>query len=219
VYPLKNGIVDFLTSLPLTDTQKTVQTTFDSLSPGYDNAIVRLVESLSCPWSVYTGRLEAFMSTAGGKVILDIGCGTSFPVGSFLPQTSIYLGMDISLEMLGHAKSLLGDNLNAALWNIDAERVPLPDTCVDVCLALMTFNVLPNPRKAGEEMHRALKKDGNVFGTVFIQAPPEEILSERPVEPHFVEEILSIFHPDSWELSFETQGGILFFTVRKAVRS
>lgn len=219
VYPLKNGIVDFLTSLSLTDVQYVVQKTFDSASDTYDNAIVRLVESLSCPWSAYTGRLEAFMRTAGGKVILDVGCGTSFPVVSFLPQTSIYLGMDISLGMLGHAKSLLGDNLNAALWNIDVERIPLPDTCVDVCLALMALNVFPNPRKAAEEMQRTLKKDGSVFGTVFIQPPPEEILSEVPIEPRAVKEVLSVFDPASWELSLETQEGILFFSVTRIGKS
>jgi len=213
VYPLKNGIVDFLTSLPLTDTQQVVQRTFDSQSATYDNAIVRLVESLSCPWSTYTARLEAFMRAAGGKIILDMGCGTSFPVGSFLPQTSIYVGMDISLEMLGHAKSLLGENLNAALWNIDADRVPLPDNCVDVCLGLMAFNVFPNPEKAAREMQRVIKKDGSVFGTVFVQVPPEEILGESPIEPHAVREVLSAFDPGSWEVTFETQGGILFFYV------
>jgi ubiquinone/menaquinone biosynthesis C-methylase UbiE len=219
VYPLKNGMVDFLTSLPLSDAQKIVQNTFDAVAGSYDNAIVRLVESLSCPWSTYTARLEAFMARAGGKVILDIGCGTAFPVGSFIPQTSIYLGMDISLEMLGHAKILLGDNLNAALWNIDAERIPLPDNCIDLCLGLMAFNVFPNPHKAATEIHRVLKKDGSVYGTVFIQPPPEEILSERPIEESLVREILSVFDPALWELSIETQGGILFFHVRKSIKS
>jgi ubiquinone/menaquinone biosynthesis C-methylase UbiE len=219
VYPLKNGMVDFLTSLPLSDVQQIVQKTFDAVAGSYDNAIVRLVESLSCPWSTYTARLEAFMAHAGGKVILDIGCGTAFPVGSFIPQTSIYLGMDISLEMLGHAKMLLGDNLNAALWNIDAERIPLPDNCIDLCLGLMAFNVFPNPHKAATEIHRVLKKDGSVYGTVFIQAPPEEILSERPLEEGTVREILSVFDPALWEISIETQGGILFFHVRKSMKS
>jgi ubiquinone/menaquinone biosynthesis C-methylase UbiE len=219
VYPLKNGMVDFLTSLPLTDNQQLVQKTFDAVAPSYDNAIVRLVESLSCPWGTYTGRLESFMKNATGKVILDVGCGTSFPVGSFVPQSSIYLGMDISLEMLGHAKSLLGENLNSALWNIDAERVPLPDNCIDLCLALMTLNVFPNPHRAATEIHRVLKKDGTIYGTVFVKHPPEEIFNENPIEPDMVREILSVFDPALWELSFEYQGGILFFHVQKNVKA
>ena len=156
------------------------------------------------------------MARAGGKVILDVGCGTSFPVGSFLPQTSIYLGLDISPEMLGHARSLLGDNLNVALWNIDAERIPLPDNCVDLCLALMSFNAYPNPPKAAEEIHRVLKRDGSLYGTVFFQAPLDEILSERPVEPAIVREILSVFDPLAWDLSLESEGGILFFHVTRS---
>jgi ubiquinone/menaquinone biosynthesis C-methylase UbiE len=218
VYPLKSGMVDFLTSLPLSDVQQVVQKTFDAVAPSYDNAIVRLVESLGCPWSTYTARLEAFMANAGGKVMLDVGCGTAFPVGSFIPQTSIYLGMDISLEMLGHAKILLGENLNAALWNVDVERIPLPDSCVDLCLCLMAFNVFPNPHKAATEIHRVLKKDGSVYGTAFIQPQPEEILSERPILPGLIREVLSVFDPALWEISIETQGGILFFHVRRSIK-
>jgi ubiquinone/menaquinone biosynthesis C-methylase UbiE len=211
-------MVDFLTSLPLSDAQQIVQKTFDAVAASYDNAIVRLVESLSCPWRTYTAKLEAFMTNSSGKVILDVGCGTAFPVGSFVPQTSIYLGMDISLAMLDHAKDLLGENLNSALWNIDAERVPLPDNCVDLCLALMAFNVFPNPHKAATEIHRVLKKDGVVYGTVFIKPPPEEIPSETAIEPDMVREILSVFDPALWDLSFENQGGILFFHVQKNVK-
>jgi ubiquinone/menaquinone biosynthesis C-methylase UbiE len=212
-------MVDFLTSLPLSDAQQIVQQSFDAVASSYDNAIVRLVESLSCPWSTYTAKLEAFMANSSGKVILDVGCGTAFPVGSFVPQTSIYLGMDISLEMLGHARALLGENLNSALWNIDAERVPLPDNCVDLCLGLMTFNVFPNPHRAATEIHRVLKKDGVVFGTAFVEAPRNEMLNEKPIAPDLVREILSVFDPALWELSFENQGGILFFHVQKNVKA
>ena len=215
VYPLKSGTVDFLTSLPLSEGQRVVQRTFDTIAPAYDNAIVRLVESLSCPWIVYTARLEAFMQNAGGKVILDVGCGTSFPVGSFIPPNSIYLGLDISLEMLGHAKSLLGDNVNVALWNVDAERIPLPDNCVDLGLALMAFNVFPTPRKAAEELRRVLKRDGGIYGTVFFQDPPADQLSERPVSPKMIKEMFSIFEPAQWSLTVETQGGILFFALKR----
>jgi ubiquinone/menaquinone biosynthesis C-methylase UbiE len=218
VYPVKNGLLDFLTSLPLTDEQEKIQLVFDSVAATYDNAIVRLVESLSCPWRTYTARLESFMNGTGGKLILDVGCGTSFPIGSFIPPTSIYLGMDISPEMLGHARNLLGENLHASLWTIDAERIPLPDTCVDVALILMAFNVFPNPQKAATEIHRVLKKDGAIFGTVFVQQPPEQITSERPISLETVKQILSVFDPALWQVSLESEGGILFFQVQKAAR-
>jgi len=83
----------------------------------------------------------------------------------------------------------------------------------------MSFNVFPNPHKAATEVHRVLKKDGEVYGTVFISMPPEDILSERPIEPDVVREILSVFDPALWDLDVETQGGILFFHVRKNVKT
>ena len=216
VYPLRGGMVDFLSSLPLAEAQQVVQRTFDTLSPSYDNAIVRLVEGLGCPWDDYTAHLETFMAGAGGKIILDVGCGTSFPVGPFVPRTSIYVGLDVSAEMLGHARSLLGDNLNVALWNVNAERVPLPDSCVDLCLALLSFNAIPEPEKAVAEIRRVLKKDGSVFGTVFVQPPPEDLLSERPVGPRFVRDLFSVFDAPAWKYADETKGGILFYSVSRA---
>ena len=82
----------------------------------------------------------------------------------------------------------------------------------------MTFNVFPNPHKAATEIHRVLKKTGVVFGTVFIKPPPEEIPTETAIEPETVRQILSVFDPALWELSFESQGGILFFHVQKNVK-
>jgi ubiquinone/menaquinone biosynthesis C-methylase UbiE len=216
VYPSKGGLVDFLTSMPLSDAQQVVQRTFDANSASYDDAIVRLVEGQGCPWSAYTARVEAFLAEAGGKLILDIGCGTAFPVGSFIPDSSIYVGLDVSLEMLGHARALLGERLNVALWNVAAERVPLPDTCVDVCLALLAFNAFPDPQKAADEIRRVIKRDGTVFGTVFVQQPPEDFFSERPIDPSLVRQLLSVFDPSSWKLTTETLGGILFFTLRRS---
>jgi hypothetical protein len=82
----------------------------------------------------------------------------------------------------------------------------------------MSFNVFPNPHRTATEVHRVLKKDGAVFGTVFVHPPPEEISSERAVEPDFVREILAVFDPALWEISFENEGGILFFHVQKSAR-
>lgn len=216
VYPMRDGLVDFLTSLPLSESQQAVRRTFDTLSPSYDNAAVRLVEGLGCPWGDYTARLETFMAGAGGKIILDVGSGTSFPVGPFIPRTSIYVGVDVSAQMLAHARSLFGDSLNVALWNVDAERIPLPDSCVDLCLALLSFNAFPEPLKSAGEIRRVLKKDGSVFGTVFVRPPAEDLRVERPVEPRFLREVFSVFDPSSWRFSEESEGGILFFSVTRA---
>jgi len=216
VFPQKNGIIDFLSSFPISEEQKIVQKNFDSMSDTYDNTIVRLVEGLGCSWRTYTGKLEGFMAKAGGKVILDVGCGTAFPAGSFIPQTSIYVGLDISLQMLEHAQSLLGGSLNAAFWGIDAERIPLPDSCIDLCLVLMGLNVFPNPEKTVEEIRRVVKRDGEVFGTAFMQQPQgDEGSHERPLSVGSIRKTFAAFDSSIWDMSVETEGGILFFNINK----
>ena len=80
---------------------------------------------------------------------------------------------------------------------------------------LLAFNAFPNPQKAADEIRRVIKKDGTVFGTVFIQQPSEDFFSERPLDPGLVRQLLSVFDPSSWKLTIETQGGILFFTLRR----
>jgi hypothetical protein len=57
-----------------------------------------------------------------------------------------------------------------------------------------------------------------VYGTVFIQTPPDETLNERPVDPDLIREVFSVFDAGSWKLNLETQGGILFFHVARAQR-
>jgi ubiquinone/menaquinone biosynthesis C-methylase UbiE len=216
VFPQKNGIIDFLSAFPIAEEQMIVQKNFDSVSETYDNAIVRLVEGLGCKWRTYTGKVEEFMKEAGGKVILDVGCGTAFPAGSFIPPTSIYVGLDISLRMLEHAQSLLGGSLNATFWGIDAERIPLPNSCIDLCLVLMGLNVFPNPEKAVEEIRRVVKKDGQVFGTAFSQQPAgDEGLHERAASAGFIRKTFAAFDSSFWDISLETEGGILFYHIRK----
>jgi ubiquinone/menaquinone biosynthesis C-methylase UbiE len=217
VYPLKNGLVDFLTSLQLSDAQRGVQKSFDAAASDYDDATVRLVESLGCPWSAYTAKLETVMAQAGGRVILDVGCGTSFPVGSFVPGNSIYLGMDVSAEMLSHAKNLFGKSLNVSLWNINAERIPLADNTVDLCLTLLAFNAFSDPQKCAEEIKRVLRKDGSLYGTVFYQNPSEYLDFEKPVSPQLIQSVFSIFDPGQWNLTVETLGGIHFFHLTRRI--
>ncbi len=216
VYPLKNGVVDFLTSLPLSDIQVVVQKTFDAMSPSYDNAIVRLVESLSCPWSTYTARLEAFMADAGGKIILDVGCGTSFPVGSFMPQNSIYLGMDISLEMLGHARRPA---------RRQPERRPVEHRRREDPAARHLRRPLPRPdvvqrlSQPAEGGRGAAQGDQEGRQRVRHRVHPAAARrdAERaPRRPGLVREVFSIFDSRQWDLSIETQGGVLFFHLKRA---
>ncbi len=212
MFPLKNSIVDFLQPFSLPDEQASLAGRFDQVSVQYDSAVVTLVEEMGCPWSQYTDRLEKLLDRAQQKIILDIGCGTSFPAGPFVPDNSIYLGLDISMRMLEGARSLFGDKLNFFYWHVDADRIPLPDGSVDLCLALLLLNVLAEPERAARQISRVLRPGGELFGTAFLNPPPEfSPFPDRPVTEKSLAEFLGVFRSAGMTLNREQCGGILLF--------
>jgi len=128
--------------------------------------IVTMVEELKCPWREYSELIESVVAEAWKKLIVDLQCGTSFPVGSFISADSLYLDLDISSEMLKQSHSLFEDNSNASFWRIDVECMPLPDDSADLCLAFFSFNVFRNLEVTIKQVSRVLKADGKLFGTV-----------------------------------------------------
>ncbi len=214
VFPLRNSIVDFLQPFTLPDEQAALAGRFDQVAAQYDSSIVALVEEMGCPWSQYTDRLENLLAGARQKIILDVGCGTSFPAGPFVPDNSIYLGLDISMGMLDGARSLFGDKLNFSYWHVDAERIPLPDASVDLCLALLLLNVLSDPARAARQIARVLRPRGELFGAVYLSSvqvlPP---FPGHPVSERSVEEFFEAFLAGGRVMSREYCGGILLFHI------
>ena len=173
-----------------------------------------LVEEMGCAWSQYTDRLEKLLAGAQQKIILDVGCGSSFPAGPFVPDNSLYLGLDISMGMLEGARSLFGDKLNFSYWHIDAERIPLPDGSVDLCLALLLLNVLSEPERAARQINRVLRPQGELFGTVYLSSvqvlPP---FPGHPVTERALEEFFAGFLTGGREVTQEKCGSILLFHI------
>jgi SAM-dependent methyltransferase len=171
VFPVHSSIVDFLHPFPLPAEQAVIARRFDQVAAEYDSTVVSLVEEAGCPWNLYADQLEKVVRQAAGKIILDVGCGTSFPAGPFVPDDSIYLGLDISMGMLNDASSLFRDKVNFSFWHIDVERIPLPADSVDLCLALLVLNAVSDPAGVARQIRRVLRADGELFGSVLLDVP------------------------------------------------
>lgn len=217
IYSRNSGITDFLTPLSLAQELTGICDYFDNFAVNYDSMIVTMVEELKCPWREYSELLERVVVKARKKLIVDLGCGTSFPVGSFIPADSHYLGLDISSEMLKQSHSLFEDNSNTSLWRIDVERLPLPDNSADLCLAFFSFNVFINLEKTIRQVKRVLKADGELFGNIALALPQENSLQPfRRISAQQLEELLSGFKERSRKLFTERKGDILFFHLKHA---
>jgi SAM-dependent methyltransferase len=102
-----------------------------------------------------------------GNVVLDIGSGSgtdvliaSLLVGDF--------GKCYALDMTHAMREKLKSNASkAGRTNIEvlageAESIPLPDDCVDVVTSNGVLNLVPNKKKAFEEVFRILKPGGRI---------------------------------------------------------
>lgn len=102
-----------------------------------------------------------------GDTILDIGSGsgTDVIISSLLTGKS---GKVYGLDMTHAMRSKLVDNAklagldNISLIEAEAEEIPLPDSSIDVVTSNGVLNLVPNKKKAFEEIFRVLKPGGRV---------------------------------------------------------
>jgi len=104
-------------------------------------------------------ELKKIILSAGGKDVLDVGCGTGrlFP---FLFQSEKNVtGIDLSPKMIAIAKKKFA---KAELLVGDIKSMPFPDKSFDVVVAAFVVVHLKTLREFFREVHRVLK-DGGVF--------------------------------------------------------
>lgn len=106
-----------------------------------------------------------------GRTVLDAGCGT----GRFSEVAAGYganmVAVDLSRAVFHAAK--LGKNWPGehAFIQASLERLPLPDSCIDVAFSIGVLHHTPNPSDAVREIARVLKLGGTFSGWVYESKP------------------------------------------------
>jgi ubiquinone/menaquinone biosynthesis C-methylase UbiE len=106
--------------------------------------------------------------------VLDLGCadGPFLPTLNYNVKTTIAL--DINNDYLKESKNLIDNRLSnfkkISLICSDGQNLPFKDSLFDKIFALEVLEHLMTPKKAVEEIHRVLKKDG-----IFICSLPIEV--------------------------------------------
>ena len=107
-----------------------------------------------------------------GERVLDVACGTglvSFPMLDTVGETGAVVGVDISAEMVEHARRLAekrGDR-NARFERFDAEALNLEGAPFDAAVCALGLMYVPDPVKALGEMLRLLKPGGRATAAVW----------------------------------------------------
>jgi ubiquinone/menaquinone biosynthesis C-methylase UbiE len=100
-----------------------------------------------------------------GQTVLDLGSGAG--IDAFVAREAVgdsgqVIGVDMTPEMVRRAeenRQKLGfDNVRFVLGDI--ESLPIPDESVDVVISNCVLNLVPDKRRAFEEMYRVLRPGG-----------------------------------------------------------
>jgi SAM-dependent methyltransferase len=114
--------------------------TYDALAPRYDAWSGSLRPDIREAWV----RKVGIFVEAGARVI-ELGCGTGVPVGSWLASRYVYTGVDASPGMLAHARRQVE---SGTFLHADMETVSFEPQSLGAVIAFSSIIHVPRERHA-----------------------------------------------------------------------
>jgi malonyl-CoA O-methyltransferase len=97
-----------------------------------------------------------------GQHVLDLGCGTGRYCALLAEAGATVVGIDLSSEMLEHARQSIGPNSPFELGQIAGDRLAFPDGRFDLVVCALTVGHLRELQPAFAEIVRVLKNGGRL---------------------------------------------------------
>jgi phosphatidylethanolamine/phosphatidyl-N-methylethanolamine N-methyltransferase len=107
-----------------------------------------------------------------GDRVLEVGVGTGLSLPMY-PSSVKITGIDLSREMLDKARARVARRGLAnveGLYEMDAEKMDLPDASFDKVVAMYVMPVVNNPGRVLEELHRVCRPDGEIYIVNHVQS-------------------------------------------------
>ncbi|MEM3400240.1 MAG: arsenite methyltransferase [Candidatus Micrarchaeia archaeon] len=128
------------------------------------------------------GNPVAIASLKKGETVLDLGSGAGldcFLAAKKVGKRGKVIGVDMTPEMVERARESArkGGYKNVEFRLGEIENLPVSDSSVDVVLSNCVLNLVPNKRRAFEEIFRVLKPGGRLVlsDIVLTRELPNEI--------------------------------------------
>ncbi|HLF00629.1 MAG TPA: methyltransferase domain-containing protein [Anaerolineales bacterium] len=127
-------------------------------------------------------NVSIFADLPPGATVLDLGCGAgldSLIAAERVGPNGQVIGLDFSETMLERARRAAteGGLRHADFRPGEAERIPLPDSSIDIALVNGIFNLNPAREAIFCELARVVKPDGALYSAEIVlrePLPPEE---------------------------------------------
>jgi ubiquinone/menaquinone biosynthesis C-methylase UbiE len=146
-----------------------------------DNAGERMIPEISDEFTFWEHAYRyAFASGfVAGKRVLDVACGEGYGGAALQKAGAAHvIGVDVSEETCLHARRKYGLDARSG----SAERIPLPDSSVDVVVSFETIEHVSDPNRFLDECVRVLVPGGMLI----ISTPNKDIYGRvaRTPNPH-----------------------------------
>jgi ubiquinone/menaquinone biosynthesis C-methylase UbiE len=105
-------------------------------------------------------EFNSLVSAGGGRVLLDVGCGTGAFTKRLKNNNDLTLGVDISFKSVFFAKSVAD---GCYFFSGDAEDLPFRDESIDIVVFSGVIHHLPTMDNALAECFRIMKSGGEFF--------------------------------------------------------
>ncbi|HZT70353.1 MAG TPA: class I SAM-dependent methyltransferase [Terriglobia bacterium] len=138
--------------------QATVQRQFTNTAEAFSRFAVR--DSAD----IVAEKVE-FIKPQPEYVVLDVACGPGALVLAMAPRVRYAYGMDLTREMLRHAREFQAEKHveNVSFTRGEGENLPYPDAAFDVVCCQYAFHHMPRPELVLQEMVRVAKPGGRIF--------------------------------------------------------
>jgi SAM-dependent methyltransferase len=224
-YPVKNGIVDFVTE-DLTKSTSPVLRSVDKLDelakiyegPSWYGIMDEVSAEFGLPSLEETAKMLTEIVNATDGLGLDVACGTGFVTRPLAQKMRLVYGIDVSTGMLEKATEYARERGigNIRFARSRAERLPFPDSLFDGVTCSGALHTFQDTVEALKEMARVMKS-GARLGVLTILKQNFSILKkfyERlPSSPFGEEETEALHLFDVEELrSYLSKTGLRGFT-------
>jgi ubiquinone/menaquinone biosynthesis C-methylase UbiE len=110
--------------------------------------------------------------------ILDVGCGTGLLFTHVATKAGTVVGVDVSKQLLLHAKERAVKFRGVHLVQADADHLPFKNACFTVVFAFTVLQNMPKPSETLMEIKRTAKHDAFIVITGLKKTFPLEAFGE-----------------------------------------
>ncbi len=112
-----------------------------------------------------TATIKQNLRLKNSKAVLDLGCGSGILIKHLADKTKLYVGVDISRELLKYARRKAKPCLNSALILADADNLPFHGQTFDAVFTVTLLQNMPAPNSTLTEINRVSKAGASIIVT------------------------------------------------------